>query len=286
MNQPHNLAKRWIAFWLCMLPFVALAEQGVVVVGSLNEPLPLGSHFALLEDPGDQFVPDELFTSPEYFSPITHFKYLQADDVFWLRTSLNTQEAHDAVLSFDNLTHVDLYIYADSLLAQHRQAGAFRPHNEINAHDTRFSFDVSLRPHIAYTLLIKVQHVKNYPPDFNFLLSTKSAFLKERHQKELTDRWLLGSISILFAYSCLSWLATRFKPYIWLTLFIAGIGLYDLSLNRYLIDWFFPGRPETGWLLIVHFLHLGIAGLYLLLMDFWKLKERKPFLFRWGKLML
>jgi len=65
-------------------------------------------------------------------------------------------------------------------------------------------------------------------------------------------------------------------------LFLLGIGLYSISLQPFFIDFAFPMHPETGWLLVLVFLHLGIIGFYLLLIDFLETKKNAPKLYQYG----
>src|SRR5690606_5254526 len=97
-----------------------------------------------------------------------------------------------------------------------------------------------------------------------------------------TNVWFQGAITILFFYAGLSWLINRYRSFLWVTLFILGIGLYCFSLQPSFIDLLFPMHPETGWLMVYPFLHLGIIGFYLLMIDFLEMKENEPKLYRIG----
>jgi len=79
----------------------------------------------------------------------------------------------------------------------------------------------------------------------------------------------------------LSWIVSRFRPYLWLLLMIAGCSLFVISSSGYFIEWFFPEDPPTGWQFNIPMLHLAMLGLYGLLMDFWQLKKYNPLLYRW-----
>ncbi|HWJ25429.1 MAG TPA: histidine kinase dimerization/phosphoacceptor domain -containing protein, partial [Flavisolibacter sp.] len=114
----------------------------------------------------------------------------------------------------------------------------------------------------------------------------KNVFLKMNGQRMMQDMWMLGAVSIFFLYILLSWVVTRYRPYIWLLLFITGIGLYALTVSGYLVDWFFSENPQTGWMLNIHFTHMGLFGVYMLILDFWQLKIKSLFLYRWCLLVL
>src|SRR5690606_9535539 len=127
---------------------------------------------------------------------------------------------------------------------------------------------------------------KNYPPTFDFSLHDKNTFLQKRYKSERMDIAVFGALCILLLYTILSWVATRSRPYIWLMVFIIGSSMYDIALGSYLIDWFFADNPLAGWMPIVHFLHMGIIGLYLLLLDFWKIKENSALLYKLGVILI
>jgi two-component sensor histidine kinase len=69
-------------------------------------------------------------------------------------------------------------------------------------------------------------------------------------------------------------------------LFITGAGFYSIASAGYFITWFFPAHPTTGWLFNSHFLHLGLFGLYMLIVDFWQLPVYNPRLHQFGKVCI
>ncbi len=246
------------------------------------------SYFSILEEVGTQYTADTLFDRQELFKPIKGFVITQPSNVFWLHTRITSPTAADVILSFQHLTYADLYLMPDTAGAtfRHHMAGAFRPADQISPGDSRFAFQLKLAPGVSYQVLIRSQHTKQYQPVFDFVLNDRYRFMKDKQQQELMDFWLQGAELLLLLYVLITWSATRYRPYLWLALFIAGLTLYNLALDRYLIDWFFPNHPTFAWRLTIHFLHIALAGLYLLILEFWKLKEKNPQLYRFGKMML
>ncbi|MGV3547171.1 MAG: 7TM diverse intracellular signaling domain-containing protein, partial [Pedobacter sp.] len=145
---------------------------------------------------------------------------------------------------------------------------------------------LELAKDVTYQLLIKSTHVKKYEPILDFQLSNKNDFLETRAKSELTDLWLQGASVLLIFYVLLSWLFTKYRPYLWLALFAFGFYLYDIALNRYLIDWFFPNHPQSAWLGIQTFLHIGLLGLFLLIIDSWNLKAKSQKLYKYGRALI
>ncbi len=244
--------------------------------------------FNILEDDAARYTADALFNQPGLFSPIAGFTTGKHSNIFWLRTRISCPVAADAVIFFQHLTFADLYLLPDTAGAVplHRRGGAFRPSYQLSPGDSRFTFQVKLSAGVTYELLIRSQHTKQYQPVFDFELHDRYRFMQAKQKQELVDFWFQGAGLLLLLYVLITWFITRYRPYLWLAIFIAGLLLYNLALGRYLIDWLFPAHPNFGWRLTIHFLHIALAGLYLLVLDFWKLKERKPQLFRAGKMIL
>lgn len=273
-------------FLLLLLFPLGLLAQPLVVFWPNSGNLNLRPYCTITE--GQQHTPTELLDNPKLFVPLSSFKYKKPDDVFWLRTTLMVKQHTHAIISFRHLTHAELFLRADTPNARitTKKAGAFRPIEDIAANDSRFHFSIELTPNITYTLLIKSTHTKKYNPIFDFELSNRDSFMAKQHQSELLDLWLQGASALLVLYVFLSWLSTRYRPFIWLILFALGFHFYNISQTRYFIDWFFPTTPQTGWLFVQSFLHLGLLGLFLLLIDSWKIKEKSAKLYRYGQMVI
>lgn len=245
-------------------------------------------HFSIIEDDTAVYNADTLITNPGLFRSGGGLSRAKPGSIFWLFTRIKTADATDAVISFKHLSYADLYIMPDTpgATAIHHRAGAFRPLEEISPGDSRFHFHVKLAGGTTYRVLIRSLHTKQYLPVLNFELNDFHRFNKTKQQRELVDFWFQGAALLLLLYVLITWIITRYRPYCWLGVFITGLLLYNLALNRYLIDWFFPSNPYSGWRFTVHFLHMAMAGLYLLVLDFWKVKEKDYQLYRLGKVVL
>ncbi len=245
-------------------------------------------YFSILEDDAALYNSAALFARPGLFRSIEGFKPAKANGVFWLFTRIKSPGAANAAISFRHLSYADLYIIPDTPGAaiMHRRAGAFRPAEQISPGDSRFFFHLQLAAGLTYKVLIRSHHTKQYQPVLDFELSDLYRFAKATQRRELVDFWFQGASLLLLLYVLISWATTRYRPYLWLAVFITGLMLYNLALSRYLIDWLFPMHPYFGWQLTIHFLHIALAGLYLLILDFWKVKEKNPRLYRLGKAVL
>lgn len=273
--------------WLFLLLSGLLQATGTpIAIRALSPSVQLKPHLAVFEDTTGHVNAEMLLRKPDLFAPTDAFSPQKKTNIFWARTDIRVSSQIETVLSFGRVSHITYYLYAGERLVKQGKTGGLRPENEITSGDGRFHGHLYLNPNTVYTLLIQTEDIKNYPPAFDFILHDKTEFMRQQYRTELIDMSVFGALGILLLYAALSWIATRSRPYIWLMVFIIGIGLYDIALSSYLIDWLFADNPIAGWIPIVHFLHIGIIGLYLLLLDFWKIKESNPWLYRLGIILI
>lgn len=253
-----------------------------------------GRHIELLpyfdawEDPTHQAITSDLYQRTLSFQPLSQLQRQKATSYYWLSVDLkNATAARQALaLAFTSLTYVDVYLYHNGEPVLHRKTGQFRNRKAINKSDSRSHVMLHLDPLQTYRLVLKVYHSKRYKPVFNFYLQPKDAFIEQTHRKQIIDTFSLGGVFLFFIYALLSWLVSRFRPYIWLMCFILGIGIYGFCSGGYLIKWCFPYNPETGWLFNTPAAHLGSFGIYMLLVDFWQMKKYNPTLYKLGVLLI
>jgi two-component sensor histidine kinase len=245
--------------------------------------LSLQPGFTALEDSDGSATASGLIQRQGAFTPLATLPKSSPVSYYWLRTSFHTTDLRDPgkVLSFSHLTYVDVYLYQDTTLVTHRMAGAFRPESQFADGDGRFYTQLPLEKNTTYTLLIRVHHTKYYQPQFDFELQPARQYFTGMRTKESIDAAFFGAICIFFVYSLLSWIVSRFRPYLWLLLSIGGIGCYAISNSGYWIEWFAPEHPAAAWLLNVHFLYIGLLGIYLLVVDFWHLRTDFPKVYTW-----
>lgn len=276
---------------ICVLTLACLF-LGMCYADKLPRPVPLLNgqevmlqrHFSVVEDRKGSMSAEAVLKLPAAMVPLDSFQGVSPISYYWLRTELHTSgDADDPgrILSFRNLTYVDVYLYQGDSLITHRQAGAFRKSVEIGASDGRLYTTLPLEPGKAYTLLLQVHHTKHYPPVFDFTLQTKRVYFQKLRFTESLDSALQGAVCLFFLYTLLSYIVSRYKLYLWLLVFIGGVGLYVIGSAGYIIEWFFPNDPPTEWLLNVQFLDLGLLGLSLLIREFWKVKQNHPGYYRW-----
>ncbi|WP_276486039.1 sensor histidine kinase [Paraflavitalea pollutisoli] len=221
------------------------------------------------------------------FVPLAQFKQQYPTSFCWLRMPLRLDMAQDAamILSFNHLTFVDVFVYDGSQLIAHKAVGAFRSRQYIAPFDGREFVRLLMQPGHRYELLLKVHHTKYYDPTFDFALQQQDAFLQNDARRKTLDAWSQGAIALFFVYALLSWVVSRYRPYIWLLCYILGIGMYGVCTRGYFIEWVTPYHPEVGWYFNLLFIHLGSFGIYMLLMDFWQMRQHNPRLYRIGQML-
>jgi two-component sensor histidine kinase len=248
-----------------------------------GQQLSLQPWFTALEDANGSATAASLVHQPNAFSPLAALPKGNSTSVYWLRVSLRTGDLNDPdrIIAFNHLTFVDFYLYVDTTLVTHTVAGAFRPQSELAEGDGRLYSALPLQKSKTYTLLIRVHHTKHYQPVFDFEMLPKRRYFDQLRTKQSIDAALMGAVSIFLVYTLMSWLVSRSRSYLWLLMTIAGFGFYVISNSGYWIDWFSPEHPAAGWLINPHFLYLGLIGVYLLIVDFWRVRTDFPKLYRW-----
>ena len=274
------------AIWLLFIALIALpgAAGGIPPSPPLftSQRVALAPYLSVLEDPAGNLSADSLSGQASAFTPLANAPIGRPTSHYWLRTTLKIDSTGDPtrVLSFSHLTYVDLYLYLDGVRVLHKQAGTFRPRSEIAEEDGRSYMVLPLQPQKQYTLLLEVHHTKHYHPDFNFEMQPNRQFFASRAIRDSMTAALVGAAGIFLIYTLLSWMVSRYRPYAWLFLFMAGILGYVVGSGGYIIRWFYPEDPPGGWMLNIHFLHLGMFGIYLLVVDFWRVRTEFPRLYR------
>lgn len=264
---------------LSLLPLVLYSKTIPLGNQISNNTLSLKPYWSIFEDIDGKYTADKLFLDSTGFVPLSQFKITRPESIFWLRAEIETSNNLNQLnfsITFNHLTFVDLYLYNPDGSFIHKQNGAFRKQQFISPEDNRFTFNLTLEPGTSYTLLLKVEHVKKYPPNFDFVLENTLLSLSSKYNYNLINAFLLGAIVILVCYTIMLWLINRYRPHLWLLLFLLGIGLYSFALRPFFIDTLFPQYPKVGWLLIFPFLHLGVIGFYLLMIDFLEMRKNAP----------
>lgn len=286
---PH--ARRHATTLLICLLFSFTSQADTLSLGSTSldgHKLPLLPYLMAWEDPGHESDTSILSNGNIQFVPVQQLKRQSPISFYWLQLWVNntTTATSDMMLHFSSLTFVELYLYQNGQCILHKKAGAFREKEYIAPHDGRIYANVLFQPGQRYQIVLKVHHTKHYQPTFDFALQEKNGFLEQKRKNDLVHAWSQGAVCIFIFYTLLSWLVSRFRPYIWLLCYMTGLGLYGMGSAGYLIDWIFPNNPINGWIFNLNFAHLGSFGIYMLILDFWEVKKYNPTLYKVGMLLV
>ncbi|WEK38284.1 MAG: histidine kinase dimerization/phosphoacceptor domain -containing protein [Candidatus Pseudobacter hemicellulosilyticus] len=284
MFVPVPFLRKLLLVTLCWLTAHMASARDTLSVTPAMPNTALQSWLVGLEDHSRQLTPVQVLAGRDHMAPVHDLLQLEPTNHYWLYIPLRntTDSAVAPILHFSSLTFVDAWLFVGDSLVLHRAAGAFRPAAELAPGDGRFHLSLPMQAGQQYNLLLKVWHTKHYHPTFDFALQSPLVYQQEHARRERLDAWAQGAMGIFLLYTLLSWLVSRFRPYLWLTFFIAGVALYGLSTGPYMIDWFYPDNPATGWVFNVLYLHLAQLGMYLLVIDFWSLRQFNPRLYRMG----
>ena len=264
---------------ICLTPAAGYPFSPVPLSG---QRISLAPYFSIFQDSTGLRLADDLYGRPGDFTPLSSASSGSPLGYYWLRTSLHTGSLQGGqVLSFTHLTYVDIYLYSDSGRILHKVAGAYRARSELDPEDGRFYTTLPLQADHDYTLLLQVHHTNHYQPIFDFALQSGTSFFSSLRTRLSFDAALLGAVVLFLIYTLISWIVSRFHPYVWLMVFITGMGGYVLGSKGYWIQWLTPEDPAAGWMLNVQFLHAGLLGAYLLVADFWRFKIEFPRFYTW-----
>ncbi|MGJ1509298.1 7TM diverse intracellular signaling domain-containing protein [Sphingobacterium siyangense] len=247
------------------------------------------SPIVIAQEKENQTDPIYYYTNKQLFKPLAEFKPAKSQDKnsYWLKKVISLDEnalTGDYVLSFDNLTFVDMVLIGmEGQIIERRSAGLFRKKATLSPKGGRDHFNIHLDSKKVYTILLRVKHIKGYTPFYDFRLQTQKDYLKKVQGINLTHAFMEGAIIVLLLYMAFAWLVSRYRPYIWIFCFLLFIGFYSYGLQNQFIDIFFPNNPQLGWSLVSVFRNLAGISFSLLTIAFLNLKKISP---QYYKLML
>ncbi|UQA75597.1 hypothetical protein K2F45_00865 [Sphingobacterium siyangense] len=216
---------------------------------------------------------------PDLFVPLSQIKkdVDQEKGIFWLKKEINLSDSLSTgnyVLSFDNLTYVNLTVIdAKGEIVYKKKSGLFRKRKELYPRDGRDHFVLNLQAEKPYTILLRVKHSKGYTPLYNFHLQTELDYVKKKQRSRIVHAFMEGAIIVLLLYMALAWMVSRYRPYIWIFLFLLSIGMYSVALQNFFVDFIFYDSPQLGWSMVSLFSRFAAISFYLLTIDFLQLRK-------------
>ncbi|WP_333889190.1 7TM diverse intracellular signaling domain-containing protein [Sphingobacterium siyangense] len=237
------------------------------------------STILIAKEKEDHTQPIYYYNNPQLFSPLSQFNrdINQNKDIYWLRKNIYLHanaSTGNYVLSFDNLTFVDLTLFdLKGNIVDTKKAGLFRKSAAVSSNDGRDHFIIHLDAKTPYTALFRVRHIKGYTPIYDFNLQTQLDYLKKTQRMKIVHAFMEGAIIVLLLYVAFAWLVSRYRPYIWIFFFLLFIGFYSYALQNQFIDVFFPNNPQLAWSLVSVFRNLARISFLILCIDFLNLRK-------------
>jgi len=234
---------------LFLLLFFSMSSYGSSSVKILSD-IPsyeLGLHIDILEDLKGEISIEEIMTS-QWQSRFTHSQesipyYGFSDSAFWFRIKLENQETtqQSLVLEVANplLDYVTLYTPHENGFFDTTQGDYLLLKNHKVKHKN-FVFLIELQAKETQALYFRMQTTSS--AKFPLFLWKHEAFMKKSLLESQVDGIILGIIFIMLFYNLLIYIMIWDIIYLYLSLFIAGIGLSSLALNGLGQLYFWPSN--------------------------------------------
>ncbi|WP_312906105.1 hypothetical protein [Sphingobacterium multivorum] len=164
------------------------------------------SPIVIAQEKENQTDPRYYYTNKQLFKPLAQFKPAKSQDKnnYWLKKVISLDEnalTGDYVLSFDNLTFVDMVLIGmEGQIIERRSAGLFCKKATLSPKGGRDHFNIHLDSKKVYTILLRVKHIKGYNPFYDFRLQTQKDYLKKVQGINLTHAFMEGAIIVLLLY--------------------------------------------------------------------------------------
>ncbi|MHA7878698.1 MAG: hybrid sensor histidine kinase/response regulator [Saccharospirillum sp.] len=272
---------------LSMMGLVQAAETADLIG---EEPLRLGSHIEILEDPSGQLSPFDI-QQPELAdrwqaNPQSRVNLGYSGTVVWLRFQLDAaQSIHkewDLVIANPLLDYLDLYqIFEASGPRLIYRGGMSRPFNSRSQNHRYFIVPVSVYQPTTY--LMRLESSPLTPSTITAYPSNQ--FWTPLQQADIVNWLFYGMILAMVFYNLFLFSTVRDLSYLYYVLFILSFGALHLSLDGYLYQYIWPLESGYDFRINYWLTHLTVIFAGLFIAQFLDLKRFAPPLF-WLILML
>lgn len=210
------------------------------------------------------------------FQPLKDEVYESTSSTVWFEATIkNTYQYSQLIaISFGRLSYVNLFELKNGISIDERKSGFFCPRSQIKEEDSESHFILNLRSGEEKRILLKAQEISKRKGKFKFTIEP-AEFYRDKVQSADQITWTLkGGFWCLFLYLLVTFIFNRKKYiYLWMLVFMLGLGLYAFSLRGIFIDVLFPENPGLGWAFNEFFYHLSFVGAYLFAIDFWQVRK-------------
>ena len=248
LQQGHNRLQGFLLGWLMLvLALPALALEGVLVLTNDREAIRLGDHIVLYEGViNTDFRP--LLQAPKHSSewkPLAEYSKPRRDDVIHRAFIELRNEGPDTLyLALENQDttayRLDVFIvHQGKILSQHSLGNGEKAQPYRDFYRYRH-FPLQIAQGEAIQLLIELK--QQYATDLNKLILRPDIPMSMFGLNEMYLDWLYYGVGLmLILFSLMAWLVIKDYLYIYLALFIALSGVFDMYLMGYGQLLFTPG---------------------------------------------
>ncbi len=246
-GESHLSLFRCLLLFLLMFFSMSSYCSSSVKILSDTRSYELGLHMDILEDLNGEISIEEIMTT-QWQSRFTHSQesipyYGFSDSIFWFRIKLENQTAtqQSLVLEVANplLDYVTLYIPYENGIFNTTQ-GDHLPLENRKVKYKNYVYLIELQAKEIQTLYFRIQTTSS--AKFPLFLWKHEAFMKKSLYESQMDGIVLGIIFIMSLYNLIVYIMIRDLIYLYLSLFIAGIGLSSLALNGIGQLYFWPSN--------------------------------------------
>jgi two-component sensor histidine kinase len=263
----------------------AFGQNDTLSISSLNQiikGIELSKYILIFEDTSDFYTAESILNSNVQFANSDNFHKNYKKSTYWIKTNIKNKTNDDLslIISFTNLNYVDFYKVNKNKILNARNCGSFVRQSLLNHNDSRLSYALNVQRDSNYSLLIKVNHLKNYFPVFDLSLIDASVYHKKKETSIGIQFFFLGAIFIFFVYCLILYFFNKNRSYLYLSLFIFGAFAFSLILNGAIIENTTNGNHIIAWLSHTIFLYLSIFYFFKLTANFLDFEKKQKKLFK------
>jgi signal transduction histidine kinase len=169
--------------------------------------------------------------------------------VFWLKGDLSYRPAESAgpvewllELAYPPLDRVELYLPdASGQLHLVRQTGDTLPFSSRQIKQATYLFDLDLLPHKPVTFYVRISSEGSVQAPLK--LWSSKAFIEQQPAQLQIMGLIYGVLLGMLIYNLFIYISVRDTSHLYLILYIATFGLYQLSISGTAIEYFWPDNP-------------------------------------------
>ena len=274
----------FFTFVFTVLSFVALSQElnkSFVIDNAQTIHSNLNQYLYLLDNDEDDF--EEILKLEDTFVPFQVLKdSLKKNHTYWGRITIHSPNSkknwvlrlgirNSQVTSFINDNHHWV----------EQKTGRRVPLYEKLIPEVKYDdLFINFINDSIHTIYFKVENIENREPNLNLQLIFVGRYYFVAKQKKLFQGIFLGVYFIMIFYNLLLFFSSKFRPFLYYSLYILGMAVYNLYFNGYLVQYLFFQNPEYevyAWLFAVNWM---IIFYYLFVMGYIESKHKYQFLHR------